>query len=76
MHQIIPRLLTIVRDKVGNLRKNAAILLAKLAKEEKNLPRYTRLLINYSQAIASSKDIKKYALGISLLISVNMPFLI
>lgn len=37
MHQIIPRLLTIVRDKIGNLRKNAAILLAKLAKEEKNL---------------------------------------
>jgi hypothetical protein len=37
MHQIIPRLLTIVRDRVGNMRKNAACLLAKLAKEEKNL---------------------------------------
>lgn len=31
-HQVIPRLVTIVRDRTGNFRKNAAILLAKLTK--------------------------------------------
>jgi hypothetical protein len=32
-HQVIPRLITIVRDRTGNFRKNAAILLAKLTKD-------------------------------------------
>lgn len=35
--QIIPHLITIARDKRGNMRKNAAILLAKLSKDAKNL---------------------------------------
>ncbi|CAK68186.1 unnamed protein product (macronuclear) [Paramecium tetraurelia] len=36
-NQLIPRLLSFVKDKTGNFRKNSAILLAKLTKDQNNL---------------------------------------
>lgn len=35
--QSIPRLISVCRDKIGNMRKNAAIFLGKLSKNEENL---------------------------------------
>lgn len=34
---MIPRLLGFAKDRIGNYRKNSAILLAKLTKDQKNL---------------------------------------
>jgi len=34
---IIPRLITVARDRIGNMRKNAAIFTAKLSKNAENI---------------------------------------